>query len=182
MAAMPRTETIWHDVLWTTVQQRIRRQDAANQWRQLVDALGEPAPGIEGLRTPPEPARLARVAPWSLRSFGIDSQRANALIRLAGYATSMQRLAGEPVEQALQKLQTIKGIGPWTASCLSAFTFGNPDTVIVGDSGIPSLIASTLAGERRADDARMQELLEPYRPHRYRVLRLCFAARISTSG
>ena len=156
---VPRTETIWHDILWTIVQQRIRRQDAASQWRKLIEVVGEPAPGIEGLRTPPEPARLARVAPWSLRAFGIDSQRAHALIRLASYAPSLQRLVGETEEQSRRKLQTIKGIGPWTASCLSAFTFGNPDTVIVGDHGIPSLIASTLTGERRADDARMDELL-----------------------
>lgn len=175
---VPRTETIWHDLLWTTVQQRIRRQDAATQWRKLVEALGEPAPGVDGLRTPPEPARLARTAPWFLRSLGIDSQRATALIRFAGYAASLQRLVNQPVEQAHQRMQSIKGIGPWTASCLAAFTFGDHDTVIVGDSGIPSLIASTLTAERRADDVRMLELLEPYRPHRYRVLRLCFAARV----
>ncbi|CAN5184752.1 hypothetical protein BH24ACT10_BH24ACT10_11650 [soil metagenome] len=52
-----------------------------------------------------------------------------------------------------------------------------PDTVIVGDDGIPSRVAWLLAGERRADDARMLELLEPYRPHRYRVVRLAFLHR-----
>ena len=38
------------------------------------------------------------------------------------------------------------------------------------------MVSWLLAGERRADDARMLELLEPYRPHRYRVVRLAFAA------
>ena len=69
-------------------------------------------------------------------------------------------------------------MGPWTISCLSAFTWGDPDAVITEDSGIPSPIASTLTGTRRADDETMLELLEPYRPHRYRVLRLALAARI----
>jgi 3-methyladenine DNA glycosylase/8-oxoguanine DNA glycosylase len=81
------------------------------------------------------------------------------------------------LDDARPALLSIPGVGAWSVSLLSAFTWGNPDTVIVGDSGIPSLIASTLAGERRADDSRMKELLEPFRPHRYRVLRLAFAAR-----
>jgi len=81
------------------------------------------------------------------------------------------------LEEARRPLLSIDGVGPWTVSCLSAFTWGDPDTVIVGDSGIPSLLASTLAGDRRATDEQMLELLHPYRPHRYRVLKLAFAAR-----
>jgi hypothetical protein len=37
------------------------------------------------------------------------------------------------------------------------------------------MVSWLLAGERRGDDARMLQLLEPYRPHRYRVVRLAFA-------
>jgi hypothetical protein len=36
-------------------------------------------------------------------------------------------------------------------------------------------VAWALAGEARADDARMLELLEPYRGHRGRVIRLLVA-------
>ncbi len=43
------------------------------------------------------------------------------------------------------------------------------DAVVVGDYHLPSIVAWNLVGERRADDARMLELLEPFRPHRYRV-------------
>ena len=46
---------------------------------------------------------------------------------------------------------------------------GDPDTVVVGDYGLPALVAWNLAGERTADDARMLELLEPERPHRARA-------------
>jgi 3-methyladenine DNA glycosylase/8-oxoguanine DNA glycosylase len=49
---------------------------------------------------------------------------------------------------------------------------GDPDAVSVGDYHIPSLVAWALAGERKADDARMLELLEPYRGQRGRVQRL----------
>lgn len=169
------TGTVWHDLAWTITQQRIHRRDAADQWRRLVRAFGEPCD--DGMLTPPTPDRLARAAPWSLRAHGIDERRATTLIAAARVADRLHSLANEPVEVAIGKLGSLPGIGGWTTACLRAFTWGDPDTVITGDSGIPSLIASTLAGERRADDARMLELLAPFRPHRYRVLRLALAAR-----
>lgn len=172
------TGTVWHDLAWTITQQRVHRRDAALQWKKLVNALGEPCPGDEGLLTPPHPDRLAHTAPWSLRALGIDKRRAMTLIAAARVAHRLHDLADAPLPDAQRILQTIPGVGPWTVSCLSAFTWGDPDTVITGDSGIPSLIASTLTGTRRADDETMLELLEPYRPHRYRVLRLALAARI----
>jgi hypothetical protein len=50
--------------------------------------------------------------------------------------------------------------------------------VVVGDSGIPSIIGWLLAREERANDDRMLALLEPHRPHRYRVVRLAMAAGV----
>lgn len=173
------TATVWHDLIWIVVQQRVHRLDAADQWRRLVRALGEPSAEHEGLYTPPAPERLARSTPWSLRALGIDARRAATLIECARVADRLQRLSEMPLAEVERPLRSIPGVGAWTTNCLSGLTWGEPDTVITGDSGIPSLIAETLAGERRADDARMIELLEPYRPHRYRVLRLSLAARTS---
>lgn len=172
-----RTGTLWHDIAWTIIQQRVHRRDAAIQWRRFVQDMGAPVDGIEGLLPPPDPTRVARTHPTEFRRYGIDSHRAQALVNVAGVATRLQSFVDGPVDEARKPLMSIPGIGPWTVSCLSAFTWGDPDTVIVGDSGIPSLLSSTLVGERRAGDERMLELLEPYRPHRYRILKLAFAAR-----
>jgi 3-methyladenine DNA glycosylase/8-oxoguanine DNA glycosylase len=40
---------------------------------------------------------------------------------------------------------TVRGVGPWTRSCLSTFTFCSRDTVITGDAGIPSMVTWMLA-------------------------------------
>lgn len=172
-----KTGTLWHDAAWTIVQQRVHRRDAAAQWRRLVQGMGEPIEGTDGLHAPPDPKQVARSHPSSLRRFGIDMQRAQTLMNVASVASRLHDLVDGPIEEARRPLQSIRGVGPWTVSCLSAFTWGDVDTVIVGDSGIPSLVASVLVGERRATDERMLELLEPYRPHRYRILKLAFAAR-----
>ena len=47
---------------------------------------------------------------------------------------------------------------------------GDPDAVTVGDFHFPNVVAWALANEPRATDARMLELLEPYRGQRGRVL------------
>jgi 3-methyladenine DNA glycosylase/8-oxoguanine DNA glycosylase len=52
---------------------------------------------------------------------------------------------------------------------------GDADAVAVGDLHLPHLVARWLAGEHRGTDARMLELLEPFRGHRARVIRLLMA-------
>ena len=66
-------------------------------------------------------------------------------------------------------MTAIAGIGRWTAAEVVRTVFGDPDAVSVGDHNVPNTVAWALAGEVRGDDARMLELLEPFRGHRGRV-------------
>lgn len=177
---VPATGTLWHDVAWFVVQQRIDTTSAAEQWRRLVADLGTPAPGLDGMLVPPDPEAVARLPYHHFHRYGIERQRAEHLRRAARGARRLQRLVDEGVGavDAMPVLRSVPGIGPWTATCLAAQTWGDADTVVVGDDGIPSMVAWLLARERRADDARMLELLEPFRPHRHRIIRLCYAAEI----
>jgi 3-methyladenine DNA glycosylase/8-oxoguanine DNA glycosylase len=169
---LTRTGTLWNDLAWLVVQQRVTHVDAAQQWHRLVVGLGTPAPGATSVLLPPSPERLAALSYPDLHRFGIERQRANNLLAAARDVPRLQRLVAGSAAAALPHLRAIRGVGPWTSSFLAAHTWGEPDTVIVGDAGLPSAVAWLLAGERRADDARLVELLEPFRPHRYRVIRL----------
>ena len=168
------TGTLWHDLAWFVVQQRVARSDAADQWRRLVTALGRPAPGALGLVLPPAPELVARLGHTDLHPLGLERRRAQALVSAAREVRRLERLVDGPLPGAA--LQAVPGVGPWTVSCLSFHTWGDPDTVVEGDDGVPSRVAWLLSGQRRADDAVMRALLEPYRPHRYRVLRLAMRA------
>ncbi|MEM9035897.1 MAG: hypothetical protein AAGD18_14975 [Actinomycetota bacterium] len=172
-----RTSTLWHDAAWFIVQQRITTADAADQWRRLVEELGVPVEGSD-LVAPPEPSTVGRLRYTDLHRFGIERRRAEHLIGAARALARRHDLVDEPWEQVGPKLATIRGVGPWTLGCLATQTWGEADEVILGDDGIPSIISWLLARERRGDDERMVELLEPYRPHRYRVLRLAMAAGV----
>jgi 3-methyladenine DNA glycosylase/8-oxoguanine DNA glycosylase len=61
---------------------------------------------------------------------------------------------------------------------VACVALGDADAVSVGDYHLPHTIAWALAGEPRADDDRMLELLEPWRGHRARVIRLIEGAGI----
>ncbi len=79
---------------------------------------------------------------------------------------------------AFARLTALPGVGPWTAAEVARVALGDTDAVSVGDYHLPHQVAWALAGEPRADDDRMLELLEPYRGHRARVVRLIEAAGI----
>src|SRR6187397_1806700 len=71
------------------------------------------------------------------------------------------------------------GIGPWTAAEVGVRALGDVDAVSVGDFHLPHLVAYALAGEPRATDAQILELLEPYRGRRALVVRLLELSGIS---
>lgn len=172
---MCRTGTLWHDLAWFIVQQRVRFRDAADSWRDLVQRFGEPAPGPVDLLLPPTPTRLAGLAYHDLHPVGIERTRAMTLIRSAQSVSRVVNKVDMPFAAVEPRLRAIRGVGPWTTAGLASLTWGNADTVIVGDAGIPSLASWVLAREPWGDDDRLVELLEPYRPHRYRVIQLLWA-------
>ncbi|MEM9710861.1 MAG: DNA-3-methyladenine glycosylase 2 family protein [Actinomycetota bacterium] len=172
-----RTSTLWHDVAWFIVQQRITTDDAADQWRRLVSELGTPIEGT-GLTAPPTPATIARLRYPELHRFGIERRRAEHLRAAARALARRGDLVDDDFADVRAGLAAIPGVGPWTLGCLGAQTWGRADAVIVGDDGLPSMICWMLAREARGDDERMLELLEPFRPHRYRVIRLALAAGV----
>ena len=83
---------------------------------------------------------------------------------------------------AHRRLKAIPGIGPWSAAEVAVRAWGDPDAVSVGDFHLKHLVAFALAGEPRADDTRMLELLEPYAGRRALVDPPAGARRAATAA
>lgn len=173
---------LYHELLPTILAQRITAREAARQWARLARRLGEPAPGpielVGDLRLPPSPASLHRRPAWWFHRLGIEAKRARTLTEVARHASKLDDWATLAPDAAVAKLSLISGVGPWTTGSVAGPALGDPDAVPVGDFHLPNAVAWALAGEPRADDDRMLELLEPYRGQRGRVLR----AIVRTSG
>ena len=124
------------------------------------------------------PASLHRRPAWWFHPLGVEAKRARALTEVARHADHCWAWAASGSDLAAAQLALIPGIGPWTVGSVLGPALGDPDAVPVGDFHFPHAVAWALAGEPRADDDRMLELLEPYRGQRGRVL----AAVLRTAG
>jgi len=164
---------LYHELLPTVIAQRITAGEAARQWRVLCRRLGDPAPGpFPGLVLPPAPERLASMPSWWFHPIGIERKRAEPLIEIARHADKLWTWAALGPAGAAAALAHLRGIGEWTIGLALAVALGEPDAIAVGDYHLKNFVAWNLAGEPRATDERMLELLAPYRGQRGRVVRL----------
>ena len=74
-------------------------------------------------------------------------------------------------DDARVRLSAVPGIGAWTVAEVAQRALGDSDALSVGDYHLSQYVGWALVG-RPLDDAGMVELLEPWRPHRFRVVRL----------
>lgn len=169
---MIRVPNVFHVLVQVVLQQRVTWRDAASSYRKLVTKHGEPAPGPFDLRLPPTAAVFGRLDEWAYREAGVEKKRGETIRRAAISARRIEETLAMPLAAASKRFEAFRGIGPWTSNFLRASALGDADAVPVGDLHLPHYVTQVLAGEPRGSDERMLELLEPYRPHRWRAVRL----------
>jgi 3-methyladenine DNA glycosylase/8-oxoguanine DNA glycosylase len=190
---IPRTGAILESLVPAILEQKVTGQEAHRAWTGLIRAHGETAPGPPGwrLRLGPAPATLVALPYYAYHPFGVEQRRADLIRAIAARSVFFEGIADLPLADAYARLTAVPGIGPWTAAEVGIRALGDVDAVSVGDFHLPNLVAFALAGEARGTDARMLELLEPYRGQRARVIRLLelsgiraprFGPRLSSRG
>ncbi|GAB3039942.1 DNA-3-methyladenine glycosylase [Parafrigoribacterium mesophilum] len=170
-----RTGHVLDAVIAAIIEQKVTSVEAWRAWRQLVTRYGEAAPGPAParMRVTPSPASWCAIPTWVWHRAGVDPRRATAVIAAARVASGLERTLrlGRGGPEVLARLQSVPGIGPWTAAEASQRAHGDPDSVSVGDYHLPAIVGWALIG-KPVDDDGMLELLEPWRGHRQRVMRL----------
>ncbi len=167
-----RTGLVFEAMLPTILEQKVPSVEAYAAYARLVRALGERAPGEAGLMVPPSPQRVAATPYWAVHRFGIERRRFAVIQLAASRAAPLESTTALEPAEARRLLMTLPGIGPWSAAEVSAVAYGDRDVVSLGDYHLPHQVAWALGGEVRGTEIRMLELLEPYRGHRARVIRL----------
>lgn len=174
---MCRTQAVYEAALAAITEQKVAAEDAQLTWSLLIRGLGDPAPGPErGLMVPPGPERLARTPYQVLHRFRLERRRAETLRRAASHVRRLEETLEMPRDAARRRLSALPGMGVWSAAEIALVALGDADAVSLGDYNLPHLVSWALAGEPRGSDERMLELLELYRGHRGRVLRLLLSS------
>ncbi|OZG30193.1 3-methyladenine DNA glycosylase [Williamsia sp. 1138] len=156
-----RTDRVWEALAAAVLEQKVTGREAWRAWRYIVNKYGEPAPGSPSMKVPPPREVWREIPQWEWHASGAEPPRRRTIVHAAGY----------DVERKVDRLELLRGIGPWTVAEVRCRAVGDADAVPVGDFHIPSMVGRALIGQR-IDDDQMLELLEPYAGHRFRVIRL----------
>jgi 3-methyladenine DNA glycosylase/8-oxoguanine DNA glycosylase len=173
---LPRSGRLLEALVPAILEQKVTGVEARRSFRALIARHGEPAPGPVALRLQPAAETLAALPYPAYHLLGVERRRADVIRSAAAMASRIER-ATSP-EEAGRLLRAIPGIGPWTTAEVLRVAWGDPDAFSLGDYHLPNLVAWALAGEARASEARMLQLLEPYRGQRGRVQRLLEASSL----
>jgi len=166
-----RTGLVLEALVPAVIEQKVTGQEAWLGWRLLLRRLGSEAPGpgaARGMRALPGASELARLPSWEWLRCQIDTKRSDTIVRAARVAPSLERTVGMSASEADRRLRSMPGVGTWTSAEIRQRAHGHADAVSFGDYHIASHIGYALTGEPFGDD-RLAEVLEPDRPHRYRV-------------
>lgn len=175
---LPSTGRMVDALVPAILEQKVTALEARRSYATLLRTFGTKAPGAgvdptvpHDLLVAPTPAHWAAIPSWEWHKAGVGPQRSATVLRMLRSASGLERLAQLPAAEAGAKMQSIPGIGVWTAAEVTQRTHGDADQVAVGDYHLAAYVGWALAG-KPVDDAGMLELLEPWRGHRQRVVRM----------
>ncbi len=138
--------------------------------RRFAAAFGDPlATPFAALTTVfPSPARVAGLSVDAIASLGITAIRTRAIIALARMLTekTLTLSPGADIEATLTALQTLPGVGEWTAQYIAMRALAWPDAFPHTDFGVKKALGET-------NPKRVLEMAEAWRPWRaYAVMHL----------
>jgi 3-methyladenine DNA glycosylase/8-oxoguanine DNA glycosylase len=171
-----RTEAVFESLSASIIEQKVTGMESYGAFRRIVERYGEPAPGpaqdpasaAYGMRVPPDARTWRTIPSWRYLRLGLESNRSRTLVGAAGRASSLERTLGWELPDVDRALRSLPGVGAWTSAEVRQRAHGDADAWSIGDYHIGKDITWALTGEVLDDDA-CEEILEPYRGHRFRV-------------
>ena len=168
-----RTDLVFDALASAIFEQKVTGLQAFGAWRMILTWCGERAPGPTPRPMFAPPADWHLIPSWTWHRAGLEppqSQRITAAARRRGSIERAATAASTGAERDAV-FMSLPGVGVWTSAETRIRAFGDPDAVSVADYHLAHQVGYALTGHR-VDDDGMVELLEPWRGHRQRVIRL----------
>ncbi len=157
-----RPDDLYGALVRAIVGQQLSTRAARAIYGRLTDRFGG---------RPPTPAEVLAADPDELRAAaGLSRAKVQYLRSLAEHvrdgSLELDRLAELPDEEVIAELVAVRGIGQWSAHMFLMFTLGRPDVLAVGDLGIRRAVMLRYGLPQMPTPAEVEEIAEPWRPHR----------------
>ena len=118
----------------------------------------------------PSAAALLEIDDEALRGAGLSGRKVEYVKDLAQHVVSgeleVERLGDLTDEKVIEEITAVRGLGVWTAHMFLIFHLEREDVLPVGDLGIRNAIKAEYDLDDLPTPAEMEELAEPWRPHR----------------
>jgi AraC family transcriptional regulator of adaptative response / DNA-3-methyladenine glycosylase II len=151
--------------------QQVSVAGASTLTGRLVAAFGAPIPGLAPMSLThvfPPAAVIAGSSIDRIKSIGLPAARASAIREFArAYADERLQLdGGTALEELLESLRSLPGVGAWTSQMIAKQAAGHAGAFPAGDLGLRRA-AGALTGEARPlTESALETLAERWRPHR----------------
>jgi AraC family transcriptional regulator, regulatory protein of adaptative response / DNA-3-methyladenine glycosylase II len=148
------------------VGQQISIKGARTLAARLVAAVGEPLTAPVGGVTHTFPTADA-IAGCATADFAMPAARARALIFACEQLASGRIVidAGSDREEISRQLQSLPGIGPWTASYVALRALGDPDVFLPTDIGVRNALRAIGVESTPKAAAQLAESWRPWRSY-----------------
>ena len=156
------------DSVYESLLEAIMHQSIAGKAAQVIFGRIK-ALGTDGRC--PTPEELLRVSKHKLRKCGLSNAKVAAVRDLAqktidGVVPTIEAAEKMPDQELVDRLISVRGIGPWTVEMFLIFRLGRPDVLPIHDYGVQKGWAITY---RKKSIPKPKELLkfgERWRPYR----------------
>lgn len=156
-----RTGDLFASLLRSIIYQQLHGKAAASIHGRVLQLLG----------SPPSPAALESSSDAALRQAGLSGAKLVALRDLAakcrdGTVPTLAAARRLDDETLVERLTTVRGIGPWTVHMLLLFRLGRPDVMPVGDFAVRLAYSRHFNDGVAATPAEILQRAESWRPWR----------------
>jgi len=119
----------------------------------------------------PTPQQIVRATDEKLRSAGLSRAKAAAIKdiaakTIAGVVPDRRNITKLSDAEIIERLTTIRGVGPWTVEMLLMFTLGRPDVLPVTDYGVRNGFAVVHGMKEFPPPKELLAYGERWRPYR----------------
>jgi DNA-3-methyladenine glycosylase II len=147
------------------LEQQVSLASADAMYRRLVDNIDHLTPD----------SVIAAGVPF-LRSLGITRQKAAYFINVAEAIQNgdldLEVMGKESDDSVIEKLTSIKGVGPWTAKIYLLMALRRPDVWPVGDIALATAVKNLKGWPVRPTQPQLTQLATAWSPHRATAARM----------